>query len=173
VFPGFRRCANEICPILGILCSAEWYSFLPTFRYNLSGPVFKGQAVQYEFRTKMFPVFLLVCLTIEYGTDRLYRNVGKELYHSALRKIPKEGAFVHRVSRISEYHKDRAIKSRMLWAGHVARLGESIGVYGVLVGKPEGKRPLGRRRYRWEDNIKIDLQEVGCGGHGLDRSGSG
>ena len=58
----------------------------------------------------------------------------------------------------------RVIKSRMRWAGHVARLGERRGVYRVLVGKPEGKRPLGRPRRRWEDNIKMDLQEVGCGG---------
>jgi hypothetical protein len=59
----------------------------------------------------------------------------------------------------------RAIKSRrMRWAGHVARMGERRVVYGVLVGKPEGKRPLGRPRRRWENNIKIDLQEVGCGG---------
>jgi len=48
--------------------------------------------------------------------------------------------------------------------GHVARMGEGRGVYGVLVEKPEGKRPLGRPRLRWEDNIKMDLQEVACGG---------
>ena len=49
--------------------------------------------------------------------------------------------------------------------GHVARMGEERGVHRVLVGKPEGKRPLGRPRRRWEDNIKMDLQEVGgsCG----------
>ena len=52
----------------------------------------------------------------------------------------------------------------MRWAGHVARMGEGRGVYGVLVGKPEGKRPLGRPRHRWEDNIKMYLQEVQCGG---------
>jgi len=52
----------------------------------------------------------------------------------------------------------------MRWAGHVARIGKGRGVYGVLVGKPEGKRPLGRPRHRWEDNIKMDLQEVKCGG---------
>jgi hypothetical protein len=51
----------------------------------------------------------------------------------------------------------------MRWAGHVARMGEWRGVYRVLVGKPEGKRPLGRPRRRWEDNIRMDLQEVGCG----------
>ena len=58
----------------------------------------------------------------------------------------------------------RVIKSRrMRWAGHVARMGERRGVYRVLVGKPEGKRPLGRPRRRWEDNIKMDLEEVGRG----------
>jgi len=59
----------------------------------------------------------------------------------------------------------RVIKSRrMRWAGHVARMGEGRGVYRVLVGKPEGKIPLGSLRRRWEDNIKMDLQEVGCRG---------
>ena len=60
----------------------------------------------------------------------------------------------------------RVVKSRrMRWVGHVARMGEGRGVYRVLVGKPEGKRPLGRPRRRWDDNIKMDLQEVrgGCG----------
>jgi len=52
----------------------------------------------------------------------------------------------------------------MRWAEHVARMGERRCVYRVLVGKPQGKRPLGRPRHRWEDNIKMDLQEVGCGG---------
>ena len=51
----------------------------------------------------------------------------------------------------------------MRWVGHVARLGERRGVYRILVGKPEGKRPLGRPRHRWEDNIKMDHQDVGCG----------
>jgi hypothetical protein len=51
----------------------------------------------------------------------------------------------------------------MRWAGHVARLGEGRGVYRVLMGKTEGRRPLGRSRRRWEDNIRIDLQEVGWG----------
>ena len=51
----------------------------------------------------------------------------------------------------------------MRWAGHVAYMGEDRGVYRVLVGKPEGRRPLGRPRHRWVDNIRMDLQEVGCG----------
>jgi hypothetical protein len=48
-------------------------------------------------------------------------------------------------------------------AENIARMGEGRGVYKVLVGKPEGNRPMGRPRCRWEDNIKADLQEVGCG----------
>ena len=56
------------------------------------------------------------------------------------------------------------IKSRrMRWAGHVAHMGEERGVYRVLMGKPEGRRPLARPRRRWVDNIRMDLQEVGCG----------
>jgi hypothetical protein len=55
-------------------------------------------------------------------------------------------------------------KLRMRWAGHVARMWERKGIYMVVVGKPEGKRPLGRPRRRWEDNIKMDVQEVGCAG---------
>jgi len=51
-----------------------------------------------------------------------------------------------------------------LWAWRVARMGERRGVYRVLVVKPEGNRPLGRPGRKWEDNIKMDLQEVGCGG---------
>jgi hypothetical protein len=59
----------------------------------------------------------------------------------------------------------RVIKSRRLrWAGHMARMGERRGAYRALVGKPEGRRPLRRPRRRWEDNIKMDLREVGWGG---------
>jgi len=59
----------------------------------------------------------------------------------------------------------RVIKSRrMRWVGHVVRMGERRGVYRALLGEPEGKRSLGRFRRRWEDNIKMDLQEVGCEG---------
>jgi hypothetical protein len=59
----------------------------------------------------------------------------------------------------------QVIKSRrMRWAGHVAYIGEGRGVYRVLVGKPLGRIPLERLRHRWEDNVKMDLKEVGCGG---------
>jgi hypothetical protein len=55
------------------------------------------------------------------------------------------------------------MRRRLRWAGHVVRMGEERGVHRLLVGKPEGKRPLGRPRRRWEDNIKMDLKEVGVG----------
>jgi hypothetical protein len=58
----------------------------------------------------------------------------------------------------------RIIKSRRVrWAGHVARMGEKRNAYRLLVGKPEGRRPLGRRRRRWVDNVRMDLGEVGWG----------
>jgi hypothetical protein len=66
----------------------------------------------------------------------------------------------------------RIIKSRrMRWAGHVALIGDNRNAYRILVRKPEGKKPLGRQRCRWVDNIKMDLREMGW--DGLDRTGSG
>jgi hypothetical protein len=56
------------------------------------------------------------------------------------------------------------VNEELRWAGHVALVEEGRGVFRVLFGKPEGKRSLGRPRRRWEDHIKADLQEVGCGG---------
>ena len=61
----------------------------------------------------------------------------------------------------------------MRWVGHVARVGDRRGIYRVLVGKPEGKRPLGRPRCRWDDNIKMDLQKVLCGGNFMSGPHSG
>jgi hypothetical protein len=66
------------------------------------------------------------------------------------------------------------IKSRrMRWAGHVARMGEKRNEYKILVGKPEGKSPLGRSRRRWVDNITMDLTRGRLGWYGLDLSGRG
>ena len=59
----------------------------------------------------------------------------------------------------------------MIWAGRVARIVDSRGVYRILVAKIEERMPLGRPRHRWEDNIKTNIEEIGWG-HGLDRSGS-
>jgi len=70
---------------------------------------------------------------------------------------------LHKLCSSSNF--SRVIKSRRVkWAGHVAHRGEGRGVYRMLVGRPEGKRPLGRPRRRWEDNIKVDLRETGIDG---------
>jgi hypothetical protein len=77
------------------------------------------------------------------------------------RKVHNEE--LHNLYRSS--HIIRIINSgRMRWAGHVARMGEKGNIYRNLVGKPEGKRPVGRHRRRWEDNIKMDLRQIGWGG---------
>ena len=82
-------------------------------------------------------------------------------------------------SPLIENHNQSRIKlvlptfpRRIKLAVHVGHMGERRGVYRVLVGKPEGKKPLGRTRRRWKYNIKMDLQEGRCGGYGLDRAGS-
>ena len=76
------------------------------------------------------------------------------------RKLHNEVRDLHSLPNIVWVVKSR----RMRWSGHVARMVEGRGVHRVLVGKPEGKRPLERPRRRWEDNIKMDLREVGGGG---------
>jgi hypothetical protein len=85
-------------------------------------------------------------------------------------EVTGEWRRLHNKGLYALYSSDiiRMIKSRRLrWAGHTARMGERRGAYRVLVGKPEGRRPLERPRRRWEDNITMDLREVGWG-HGLD-----
>jgi hypothetical protein len=68
------------------------------------------------------------------------------------------------VSTIMRMKGDMMIKARrMTWAGHVARMGEVRGAFNILVGRLEGRKPLGRPRRRWEDNIKMDLGEIGFG----------
>ncbi|KAJ4442046.1 hypothetical protein ANN_11912 [Periplaneta americana] len=93
---------------------------------------------------------------------------GCETWTLTLREEQRLGVFENKVLRkiFGALHPSpdiiMDIKSRRLrWAGHVARMGESRNAYRVLVGRPEGKRPLGRPRRRWEDNIKMDLREVG------------
>jgi len=92
-------------------------------------------------------------------------EVEKEDYHR------KQGRYIEEKIKVNIRRKwvysspniVRVIKSRrMRWAGHVARMGEERGMYRVLVGKSEGRRQLGRPRHRWVDNIRMDLQEVGC-----------
>ena len=92
-----------------------------------------------------------------------YTDIFVQLYttNSCLQKYSQGDTRQH---FCHQYVECAVIKTRrMRWPGHVARMGEGIGVYRVLVWKPEGRRLLGRPRRRWEDNIRMDLREVGCG----------
>ena len=127
------------------------------------------------YRTILLPVFLYGCetwsLTLR-GERRLrvFENrVLRRVFGPKRDEVTGEWRKLHNEQLSGLYSLPNivwVVKSRrMRWAGHVARMGEGRGVHRVLVGKPEGKRPLGRPRRRWEDNIKMDLQEVGrnCG----------
>jgi hypothetical protein len=127
------------------------------------------------YGTIILPVVLYGCetwsLTLRVERRlRLFENrVLRRIFGSKRDEIMGEWRKLHNEELNDLYCSQnivRVIKSRrMRWAGHVARMGERRGVYRVLVGKPEGKRPLGGPRLRWEDNIKKDLQEV-AGGRG-------
>jgi len=127
-----------------------------------------------KYRNQILPVILYGCetwsLTLrEKCSLRLFENrVLKRKFGLERDEVTGEWRKVHNEELNDLYCSPnivRMIKSRrMRLAGHVARMGKKRGVYSVLMGKPEGKRPLGRPRFRWEDNIKMDLQEVGCGG---------
>ena len=123
------------------------------------------------YRTIILPVVLYGCetwlLTLrEERRLRVFENrVLRRVFGPKRDKITGEWRKLHN-EELSELYSlpdiARVVKSRrMRWVGHVAPMEEGRGVHRVLVGKPEGKRPLGRPRRRWEDNIKMDLQKVG------------
>jgi hypothetical protein len=119
------------------------------------------------------PVILYGCETwsLKFKEERRLRvfenRVLGRIFGPKRDEVPREWRKLHNEELNGLYplpNMVRVIKSRRCkWAGHVARMGEGRGVYRVLVEKPEGKRPLGRPRRRWEDNVRMDLQEVGCG----------
>jgi hypothetical protein len=123
------------------------------------------------YRSIILPVVLYGCetwsLTLrEEHRLRVFENrVLRRVFGSKRDEVTGEWRKLHTEELNDLYSSPnvvQVVKSRqMRWAGHVARMGEDRGVHRVLVGKPEGKRPLGRPRCRWEDNIKMDLQEVG------------
>ncbi|KAJ4426630.1 hypothetical protein ANN_26428 [Periplaneta americana] len=122
------------------------------------------------YKTVILPVVLYGCetwtLTLrEEHRLRVFENkVLRKIFGAKRDEVTGEWRKLHNTELHALYSSPdiiRNIKSRRLrWAGHVARMGESRNAYRVLVGRPEGKRPLGRPRRRWEDNIKIDLREV-------------
>ncbi|KAJ4436531.1 hypothetical protein ANN_16562 [Periplaneta americana] len=123
------------------------------------------------YKTVILPVLLYGCetwtLTLrEEHRLRVFENkVLRKVFGAKRDEVTGEWRKLHNTELHALYSSPdiiRNIKSRRLsWAGHVARVGESRNAYRVLVGRPEGKRPLGRPRRRWEDNIKMDLREVG------------
>jgi hypothetical protein len=125
------------------------------------------------YRTIILPVVLYGCdawsLTArEERKLRVSENmVLRRIFEPRRDEVTGEWRRLHNEELNSLYSSPnivRVIKSRrMRWAGHVAHMGEERGAYRVLVVKLEGKRPLGRPRRRWADNIRMDLQEVGCG----------
>ena len=123
------------------------------------------------YRTIILPIVLYGCetwsLTLrEEHRLRVFENrVLRRVFGPKRDEVTGEWRKLHNEELKDLYSSPsivQVVKSRrMRWAGHVARMGEERGVHRVLVGKPEGKRPLGRPRRMWEDNIKMDLQEVG------------
>ncbi|KAJ4443792.1 hypothetical protein ANN_05572 [Periplaneta americana] len=124
------------------------------------------------YKTVILPVVLYGCetwtLTLrEEHRLRVFENkVLRKIFGAKRDEVTGEWRKLHNTELHALYSSPniiRNLKSRRLrWAGHVARMGESRNAYRVLVGRPEGKRPLGGPRRRWEDNIKMDLREVGC-----------
>ncbi|KAJ4448244.1 hypothetical protein ANN_10258 [Periplaneta americana] len=124
------------------------------------------------YKTVILPVLLYGCetwtLTLreEHRLKVFENKVLRKIFGAKRDEVTGEWRKLHNTELHTLYSSPniiRNIKSRRLrWAGHVARMGESRNAYRVLVGRPEVKRPLGRPRRRWEDNIKMDLREVGC-----------
>ena len=125
-------------------------------------------------RTILLPAVLYGCETwsLKLREERklsVFENgVLRRIYGSKRDEVRVEWRKVHKKELNDLYPSPNIVRLKKLrslrWMGHVARMGEKEGMYRVLVGKPEGKRQLGRPRRKWENNIKMHLQEVECGG---------
>jgi len=126
------------------------------------------------YKTIIFPVVLYGCetwsLTLrEERRLRVFENrVLRGIFGPKRDEITGELRKLHNEELNDLYSSSNIVRviklRRTRWAGHVVRMGERRGIYRVLLGRPEGKRPHGRPRHRWEDDISMDLLEVGCGG---------
>ena len=131
------------------------------------------QLIVQIYRTIILPVVLYGCetwsLTLrEERKLRVFENmVLRTIFGPRRDEVTGEWRRLHNEELNDLYCSPNIVRviklRRMRWTGHVARMGEERGAYRVLVEKPEEKRPLGRSRRRWVDNIRMDLQEVGCG----------
>jgi len=126
------------------------------------------------YRTIILPVVLYGCetwsliLRVERRLRVFENRVLRRIFGPKRDEVTREWRKLHNEELNDLYCLPNIVRvitsRRMRWEGHVARMGEGRGVYRVLVRKPEGNRSLRRPRCRWEDNIKMDLHEVGCGG---------
>jgi len=135
-----------------VICASSWNYILEyNFDFVLYGCETWSPTLREERRLRVFENKLL-----------------RRIFGPKRDEVTREWRYLHNEELNDLYSSPnifRVIKSRkMRWAGLVARMGKRKCVYRVLLGKPEGKKPLGRPRNRWEDNMKIDLQEVVCGG---------
>ncbi|KAJ4434360.1 hypothetical protein ANN_22919 [Periplaneta americana] len=123
------------------------------------------------YKSVILPVVLYGCVTLTLTLREEYRlrvfenKVLRKIFGAKRDEVTGEWKKLHNTELHAFYSSPDIIRNikcrRLRWAGHVARMGESRNAYRVLVGRSEGKRPLGRPRRRWEDNIKMDLREVG------------
>ena len=139
--------------------------FVRTQQFPLPAHNFHGKSEEVLYGCETWSLTLRVERRLRVFENRVLRRVfgpRRDEVTGEWRKLHNEElSDLYSLPNIVQVVKSR----RMRWAGYVACMGEGRGEYRVLVGKPEGKRPLGRPRRRWEDNVKMDLQEVGgiCG----------
>jgi hypothetical protein len=149
-------------------------TFVNYVQYILSSSLLPKNLKIKLYRTVIWPVVLYGCETFllilrEEHRLRVFENrVVRRIFGRKKDEVRGEWRKLHTEECNDLYSSPniiQVIKSRrMRWAGHVAHMGVRRGMYRVLVGKPERKRPPGRPRHSWKDNIKMDLQEVVCGG---------